>query len=316
MITVENLSKEYSGQRAVDNISFGVEEGETLVLLGTSGSGKTTTLRMVNRLVEPSSGRITINGQDALTSPPERLRRSMGYVLQNHGLFPHYTVAENISIVPRLLSWPEAKTRQRVAELMEKLQLPHAQFKDAYPDTLSGGQKQRVGLARALAASPPILLMDEPFGALDPITRSEIRKEFNRLDELKRKTIVLVTHDVQEAFELGNRICLMDKGAIVQIGTPADLLFRPATDFVRQFLRQQRLPLALKSVRLKSIVNTLPDATASGAATLNSHESLWEALDAFSKTTDTVLTVAADGAAPKEVRFSDIQQALQGLRQE
>ncbi len=178
--------------------------------------------------------------------PPELLRRGIGYVLQNNGLFPHYTVAENIAIVPQLLKWDSKRIEKRIAELMEKLHLSSDQLK-AYPNELSGGQQQRVGLARALVADPPVLLMDEPFGALDNITRSKIHAEFKALDELKRKTIIMVTHDVQEAFELGDRICLMDKGKIIQKGTPAELLFKPANDFVSSFLKEQRLAAGIQS---------------------------------------------------------------------
>jgi osmoprotectant transport system ATP-binding protein len=261
MIIAENISKYFNGTAAVKEVSFEVRGGETLVLLGTSGCGKTTTLRMLNRLIEPTTGRIFINGEDILSLQPESLRKGIGYVLQNNGLFPHYTVAENIALVPGLLKWPRPKIRDRISTLLNKLQLPAGKYANAYPSELSGGQQQRVGLARALAADPPILLMDEPFGALDPITRADIRKEFRELDELKTKTIVLVTHDVQEAFELGNRICLMDKGAVMQIAAPPDLLFQPANQFVKDFFSHQRLQLELKSISLHSIWNHLPDIT-------------------------------------------------------
>src|SRR5476651_842321 len=258
MIKVEHLSKHYGKLKAVDGISFDVNEGENLILLGTSGCGKTTTLKMLNRLIEPTSGRIFINGQNILEQQPEVLRRGIGYVLQNNGLFPHYTVAENIAVVPQLLKWDKKQTDKRIGELLEKLHLDKS-YLNAYPKELSGGQQQRVGLARALVADPPVLLMDEPFGALDNVTRSNIHKEFKALDELKRKTIVMVTHDVQEAFELGDRICLMDKGKIVQSGTPAELLFNPANEFVEGFLKDQRLQLEFKAVRLRDLWNILPE---------------------------------------------------------
>ena len=248
MIRAEHLSKHYGAVKAVDDISFEVNEHENLILLGASGCGKTTTLKMLNRLIEPTSGNIWISGKNTSAQKPEELRRSIGYVLQNTGLFPHYTVAENIAIVPQLLKWESKKIEKRIAELIEKLHLSPDQLK-AYPNELSGGQQQRVGLARALIADPPILLMDEPFGALDNITRSKIQSEFKDLDELKKKTIVMVTHDVQEAFTLGDRICLMDKGKIIQIGTPAELLFKPANDFVRNFLDGQRLQLEFKTIK-------------------------------------------------------------------
>ncbi|WP_158989946.1 ABC transporter ATP-binding protein [Mucilaginibacter sp. L196] len=248
MIKVEHLSKHFGKVKAVDGISFDVKEHENLVLLGTSGCGKTTTLKMLNRLIEPTHGKIFINNKNILEQQPEILRRGIGYVLQNNGLFPHYTVGENIAIVPQLLNWDKKKIQHRVSELLEKLHLSKAYF-NVYPNELSGGQQQRVGLARALVADPPVLLMDEPFGALDNVTKSKIHAEFKVLDELKKKTIIMVTHDVQEAFELGDRICLMDAGKIVQQGTPADLLFKPKNKFVEDFLKEQRLQLEFKAIK-------------------------------------------------------------------
>jgi osmoprotectant transport system ATP-binding protein len=269
MIKAANLVRKFDRLTAVNNISFEVEEGENLILLGTSGCGKTTTLRMINRLIEPDSGTIFMNGTDIRTQQPEVLRRGIGYVLQNHGLFPHYTVAENIAIVPRLLKWDSGAIRKRADELFEKLNLDPS-LKDQYPAALSGGQQQRVGLARSLMVNPPVLLMDEPFGALDNLTRISIRKEFRMLDELVKKTIIMVTHDVQEAFEMGDRICLMDKGEIKQIGTPEELLFHPASDFVSDFLDEQRLQLELKSVLLSEV---LPGYATGKAVTV------WEQMD-------------------------------------
>ncbi len=250
MITVTNITKRFGRHTAVDNISFTINEGETVVFLGASGCGKTTMLKMINRLLEPDSGEIRIDGTPITQRRPEDLRRGIGYVLQNYGLFPHYTIEENIGIVPQLLGWKKDVLSKRVTALMEKLQLPPEQYRSAYPAALSGGQQQRVGIARALAADPPVLLMDEPFGALDPITRSSVRKDFRELDELRAKTIILVTHDVQEAFELADRIFLLDKGRIIQEGTPDDLLFRPAGDYVRLFLQEQRFQL--EAMRLKA----------------------------------------------------------------
>lgn len=243
MIVVKNITRTFGGHKAVDNLSFTVKDGENIVFLGTSGSGKTTLLKMINRLLEPDSGEILIGGRRIIDQRPEDLRRNIGYVFQNNGLFPHYTIAENIAIVPRLLGWDAGRIAQRVTALMEKLRLSPAQYLSAYPHELSGGQQQRVGIARALAANPPVLLMDEPFGALDPITRASVKKDFKELDELRAKTIILVTHDVQEAFELADRIFLMDSGRVIQEGTPEDLLFRPATEYVRNFFEDQRFPL-------------------------------------------------------------------------
>jgi osmoprotectant transport system ATP-binding protein len=243
MIVVKNITKTFGAHKAVDNVSFTVNEGENIVFLGTSGCGKTTLLKMINRLLDPDSGEIWINGHRIVDQRPEDLRKKIGYVFQNTGLFPHYTIEENIGTVPRLLGWDKAKKAARVSDLMEKLQLSPDQYRSAYPHELSGGQQQRVGIARALAAYPPVLLMDEPFGALDPITRASVRKDFKQLDELRSKTIVLVTHDVQEAFELADRIVLLDKGKIVQQGTPDELLFEPAGDYVRNFFEEQRFQL-------------------------------------------------------------------------
>jgi osmoprotectant transport system ATP-binding protein len=281
MIKVENLSKSFGKVKAVDQISFEVKEQENLILLGTSGCGKTTTLKMINRLIEPTSGNIWIKGENIFEQPPEILRRRIGYVLQNNGLFPHYTVAENIAIVPQLLKWDKKRTTNRVNELLEKLHLDTI-YLDVYPDELSGGQQQRVGLARALVADPPVLLMDEPFGALDNVTRSKIHAEFKALDELKRKTIIMVTHDVQEAFELGDRICLMDKGKIIQDGTPAELLSAPVNDFVKDFLKDQRLQLEFRAIRLGDIVTLPPDGTFYlHGLNLNADADLWSVLEQF-----------------------------------
>ena len=252
MIEVKQVSKTFGQTTAVKNLSFTVKNGETLILLGTSGCGKTTTLKMLNYLINPDEGSIFINGKDNTLVNPEELRLGIGYVLQNHGLFPHYTIAQNIAIVPQLLKWDKEKIRKRTDELIEKLHLP-TDLKNKFPHQLSGGQQQRVGLARALAVNPPILLMDEPFGALDPITRNKIKSEFLTLDELQNKTIVMVTHDVQEAFELGNQICLMDEGEILQIGTPKELLEKPRSEKVKSFLKDQQLQLSLKTLSLLEI---------------------------------------------------------------
>jgi len=314
MIVVDNLSKIYNEVVAVEEVSFTVKEGQNLVLLGTSGCGKTTTLRMINRLVEPSAGQIYINGKSILNQPAEILRRSMGYVLQNNGLFPHYTVAENIGIVPQLLGWDKKRIKTRTIELLDKLQLDAGKYLHSYPHELSGGQQQRVGLARALAADPPILLMDEPFGALDPITRLNIRQEFLYLNELKRKTIILVTHDVEEAFALGDKICLMDKGQIVQNGTPAELLFHPAQEFVRNFLHPQALLLKMKAIKFKDIWNKLDDFTDLPAANypvIKTEQSLWDAIELLQqKKADKIVVTPETGNQKKIISSASILQAL------
>ena len=314
MIVANNISKRFNGIQAVDKISFEVKEGETLVLLGTSGCGKTTTLRMLNRLIETDTGDVTINGKNILSQSITGLRKNMGYVLQHHGLFPHYTVNENIGIVPQLLHWEKGKIKERTKVLMEKLQLP-VSLANAYPAELSGGQAQRVGLARALAANPDILLMDEPFGALDPITRVEIRKELKQLDELKRKTIVLVTHDVQEAFELGDMICLMKNGSIEQIGKPAELLYHPATAFVSRFLEQERLQLILKSVLIKDAWHLLPAAQIENASPLTMQNNLWEAMELITQKNKNLNIKNEETGETKEISFAVIETALNSMNQ-
>lgn len=252
MITVESVSKNFNGKPAVDNISFHVNDREVLVLLGTSGCGKTTTLKMINRLIESDSGNILIDGKNIRDQKVEELRMGIGFVMQHSGLFPHYTIKQNIAVVPELLKWDKKKIENRTEELLNKLHLSE-EILSRFPSELSGGQQQRVGIARALIANSPILLMDEPFGALDNITKADIHSEFKSLEELKNKTIILVTHDVQEAFELGHRICLMDKGKIIQIGTPKEMLYQSKNEFVADFFAENRLLLEYKVATLKDV---------------------------------------------------------------
>lgn len=252
MIEIENLRKDFDGTAAVDGISLEVRRGETLVLLGTSGCGKTTTLRMINRLIVPTSGIIRVEGKDTSREEPVKLRRKIGYMIQGIGLFPHRTIEENILTVPRLLGWSTARCRSRLEDLVQIVNLPQSLLA-RHPQELSGGQRQRAGLARALAADPPIVLMDEPFGALDPVTRQQVRREFLRIESLTAKTIVLVTHDVTEALELGDRICLMAAGRIEQIGSAAELLFEPKSDFVRDFFEGGRLQSEWMAVTLDNL---------------------------------------------------------------
>ncbi|MDQ0594280.1 osmoprotectant transport system ATP-binding protein [Chryseobacterium ginsenosidimutans] len=258
MITVESVSKNFGGRSAVDDISFQANDKEILVLLGTSGCGKTTTLKMINRLIEADSGNILINGKNIREHKVEDLRMGIGFVMQNSGLFPHYTIRENIATIPKLLKWNKKKTENRTEELLNKLSLS-TDILSRFPDELSGGQQQRVGIARALIANSPILLMDEPFGALDNITKADIHSEFKSLEELKNKTTILVTHDVQEAFELGHRICLMDKGKIIQTGTPKEMLYHQKNDFVKEFFSANRLLLEYKITVLKDLLPFLSD---------------------------------------------------------
>jgi osmoprotectant transport system ATP-binding protein len=317
MITLADISKNFGSTRAVNEISFTVREGETLILLGTSGCGKTTTLKMINRLIEPDSGTISINGQAISREKPEFLRRRIGYVMQNIGLFPHYTVTENIAVVPKLLKWNKEKTRERILELIEKLRLPN-DCMNLFPHQLSGGQQQRVGLARALVADPAILLMDEPFGALDNVTRSGIQSEFKALEELKRKTIVMVTHDVQEAFELADRICLMDCGKIVQIGAPKDLLYKPASEFARKFLDSQRLALEFKVVTIKDIWEFLPVNILRGKVNaLSATTDVWSAMERLSSTLNDKVQLFSDPETQqtKVINFQELSGAFHSYKQ-
>jgi osmoprotectant transport system ATP-binding protein len=242
MIKIDRLSKSFDGGAtyAVRDVSFTVEEGETLVLLGSSGCGKTTTLKMINRLVEPTSGSIEVDGADAAQHDLLALRRSIGYVFQDIGLFPHMTIAENASIVPRLLGWEARRRRQRAGELLEMIGLDPGDFGDRQPRQLSGGQQQRVGLARALAADPKYLLMDEPFGALDAVTRDQLQGELIDLRQRLNKTIIFVTHDLFEALRLGDRIGVMHNGRLEQIGPQEELLENPATEYVSDLFDHAR----------------------------------------------------------------------------
>jgi osmoprotectant transport system ATP-binding protein len=232
MIQIENLTKQYGSTNVVDGVSFNVERNSIAVIVGTSGSGKSTLLRMINRLVEPSSGRVLLDGADTRSEPAHLLRRRIGYAIQSHGLFPHRTVAENVGTVPRLLGWPEARIRERVTELLQVFQLDPALYAGALPHQLSGGQQQRVGVARALAAEPAVLLMDEPFGALDPIIRAKAQEDLLAIQRRFGTTMVLVTHDMDEAFRLGHRVAVMSEGRLLQYDRPAVLLTRPADPFV------------------------------------------------------------------------------------
>ncbi|MEU6477565.1 betaine/proline/choline family ABC transporter ATP-binding protein [Streptomyces sp. NPDC047017] len=241
MIRFEQVTKRYpDGTTAVDDLSFEVAEGELVTLVGPSGCGKTTTMMMVNRLIEPTSGRVLVDGEDVAGVDPVRLRRRIGYVIQQVGLFPHRTVLDNTATVPALLGWKRAKARARAAELLDLVGLDPKTYGPRYPEQLSGGQRQRVGVARALAADPPVLLMDEPFGAVDPVVREQLQDEFLRMQAAVRKTVLLVTHDIEEAVRLGDRIAVYGQGRVEQFATPGAVLGSPATAYVASFVGADR----------------------------------------------------------------------------
>jgi osmoprotectant transport system ATP-binding protein len=253
LIRLENVSKSYGAgaEPAVRNLTLEVIRGEVLVLVGPSGCGKSTTLRLINRLIEPTSGRMFIDGEDVTEANPSELRRKIGYVIQQVGLFPHRTIAENIATVPQLLGWSKEKISARIDELLELVSMDPETYRDRYPKELSGGQAQRIGVARALAADPEILLMDEPFGAIDPITRDRLQNEFLRLQKELKKTIVFVTHDIDEAIKMGNRIAILREGSeVAQLDTPEAILAHPADEFVESFLGSGAI---LKGLTLKKV---------------------------------------------------------------
>ncbi|MEC1673011.1 choline ABC transporter ATP-binding protein OpuBA [Bacillus mojavensis] len=241
MLTLQNVSKTYKGgKKAVNSVNLEIEKGEFICFIGPSGCGKTTTMKMINRLIEPSAGQIFIDGENIMEQNPVELRRKIGYVIQQIGLFPHMTIQQNISLVPKLLKWPEQQRKERARELLKLVDMG-PDYLDRYPHELSGGQQQRIGVLRALAAEPPLILMDEPFGALDPITRDSLQEEFKKLQKTLHKTIVFVTHDMDEAIKLADRIVILKGGEIVQVGTPDDILRNPANEFVEEFIGKERL---------------------------------------------------------------------------
>ena len=265
----ESVTKRYPGMSrpAVDDLTFTVPPGKVLVLVGPSGCGKTTVLKMVNRLIEPSDGRILINGVDVTESDPAILRRAIGYVIQQVGLMPHLTIARNVGMVPRLLKWHRGRIRARVDELLELIGLPPDEYRDRYPAQLSGGQQQRVGLARALAADPPVMLMDEPFSAVDPITRDRLQDDFLELHRAVAKTVVFVSHDIDEAVKMADLIAVMREGALVQLAPPDELLESPADAFVADFVGADRALKRLSLSRVSSLELMPAPALARGTTT-------------------------------------------------
>jgi len=307
MIEFTQVSKTFNGQSAVSDLNLHFKTGAFSVLIGTSGSGKSTTLKMINRLVEHDAGTIRFAGEEIRSLPLLALRRRMGYAIQSIGLFPHWTVAQNIATVPQLLKWPRAKIDARIDELMALLGLD-PQLRGRYPHQLSGGQQQRVGVARALAADPEVLLMDEPFGALDPVTRGALQQEMKRIHRLLGRTIVLVTHDIDEALQLADNLVLMDEGRVVQQGTPLEMLTRPANEFVRTFFGRSELGVRLLSLR--SVGDYVRPGEQVAGEPLDAAMTLRDALSAFVARRCEVLPVAnAEGVPCGAVHFQDLLRA-------
>jgi osmoprotectant transport system ATP-binding protein len=312
VICYEAATKRYGpGPPALDELTLEVPAGETCVLVGPSGGGKTTALKMVNRLVEPTSGRVLIDGRDVASTDPVTLRRGIGYVIQQVGLFPHLDVAANVATVPRLLGWDRRRIDVRVDELLDLVGLESATYRHRRPEELSGGQRQRVGVARALAADPPVLLMDEPFGAVDPVTRARLQGEFLRLQQSLRRTVVLVTHDIDEALRLGDRLAVLDRGGrLEQYGTPAEVLARPASPFVADFVGSGR---TLRRLGLLSAADALapPGSTvASEGPAVAPAATLADAMAALLTSDAAAVRVVADGRVAGVVTLDSIRAAL------
>jgi osmoprotectant transport system ATP-binding protein len=298
MIRLDSVSKRFlNGQIAVDALTLEIPAGETCVLVGPSGCGKTTTLKMINRLIEPTSGRIFLDDEDVTRGDPVHLRRRIGYVIQHVGLFPHQTIGTNVGTVPRLLGWKKDRIVERVDALLELVGLIPGEYRDRYPAQLSGGQRQRVGVARALAADPPVLLMDEPFGAIDPVTRMRLQDEFLRLQSEVQKTVVFVTHDIEEAVKMGDRICILEVGGkVAQYDTPAEVLGSPASPFVADFVGADR---GLKRLRVTPIARD----TLEHPPTVQPSASLADARSAIERSgADWVAVVSSDGRLVGHVR--------------
>ncbi|WP_323702759.1 betaine/proline/choline family ABC transporter ATP-binding protein [Staphylococcus nepalensis] len=305
MLSIKNLSKVYGGtKKAVDNISLEIESGEFIAFIGTSGSGKTTALRMINRMIEATEGEIAINGKNVRKMNAVELRRKIGYVIQQIGLMPHMTIKENIVLVPKLLKWSEEKKEKKAKELIKLVDLPE-EYLDRYPSQLSGGQQQRIGVVRALAAEQDVILMDEPFGALDPITRDTLQDLVKQLQQKLGKTFIFVTHDMDEAIKLADKICIMSEGQVVQYDTPDNILRHPANDFVRDFIGQNRL------IQDRPNMRTVKDAMIR-PVTVHADSSLNEAVKIMRECrVDTIFVV---GNNSRLLGYLDIEDINQGLR--
>lgn len=305
MLSIKNLSKVYAGgKKAVDNMTIDIESGDFIAFIGTSGSGKTTALRMINRMIESTEGEITIDGKNIKDLNPVELRRSIGYVIQQIGLMPHMTVKENIVLVPKLLKWSQEKKDEKAKELIRLVDLPE-EYLDRYPSELSGGQQQRIGVVRALAAEQDIILMDEPFGALDPITRDTLQDLVKKLQQQLGKTFIFVTHDMDEAIKLADKICIMTNGQVIQYDTPDNILRSPANDFVRDFIGQNRL------IQDRPNIRTVKDAMIK-PVTVHVDRSLNDAVNIMrEKRVDTIFVVGNDEHL---LGYLDIEDINEGLR--
>lgn len=310
MLTFEHVSKVYDGNRiAVADFNLEVEAGEFIVLIGPSGCGKTTTLKMVNRLIEPTSGAIYLNGKDIREQNPVALRRHIGYVIQQIALFPNMTIAQNVDVVPRLLGWPAERRRQRVRELLELVGMDPDDYADRYPSELSGGQQQRIGVLRAMAAEPPLILMDEPFGALDPITRENLQEELKALQAKLHKTILFVTHDMDEALKIADRIVVMKDGYIVQVAAPEELLRHPANEFVASFIGKERLAPGLELRTVEQVMIGEP-------VTVRPHTGVAEGVATMRrKKVDTLLVTDESGRLLGAVSIEELNRNYQRAHQ-
>jgi osmoprotectant transport system ATP-binding protein len=308
MIEIRDLVKRFDAvaRAAIDHLTLTVPAGEVCVLIGPSGCGKTTTMRVINRMIDPDGGTVHVAGRDIMSVDPVELRRSIGYVIQQIGLFPHWSIAQNIGTVPRLLGWDDARIARRVDELLALVGMEPAGYRDRFPRELSGGQRQRIGVARALAADPPVMLMDEPFGAIDPITRARLQDEFLNILRSLRKTVVFVTHDIDEALKMGDRIAIMRDGALVQYDTPEAILARPADRFVESFVGSDRALKRLALLRAEEVLET--QAPLPHSHTVDAGTSLRDALAAMFASGVDALTVVRDGAAIGVVTVAAIRR--------
>lgn len=304
MVRFEQVSKKYNQTEVVKNLNLEINEGELVTLIGPSGCGKTTTLKMINRLIEPTSGTIYVNGEDICKQDPVQLRRGIGYVIQQIGLFPNMTIAQNIAVVGKLQGWPQEKAMARVIELLEMVKMDPVAYMDRYPKELSGGQQQRIGVLRALATNPNIILMDEPFGALDPITREQLQGELKKLQSQLHKTIIFVTHDMDEALKIADRIVLMRDGEIVQAASPDQMLRNPANEFVASFIGKDRLLRSPDEVKVEEVMITDP-------VTIEYNRGLAEALERMRKSrVDSLMVLDNLGSLVGVVTINDVQYAL------